>query len=332
MGSVRCGGLQPFSERGSPTIGSRRVGGRVSLWPSRVLLDQLRRLDQISSANAWIRRASACTAALSPRSPDELAARSLGGVRAGGEELEDHSQVRQPAEENTLVKQGSALLPMAPALLPAPGASGGRLDLQKPCSAALWWVRQGCEPVTSSVSKPPGTAVLGAVLPGRLGPSMPKGNAQLTSRETLSFQPPRRCSVTITSRRLAAAMQRQVGGDASTQSCRLESLELAPTQPPLLAAAANRLFAATTTSRWIHRITGGLASAFHERVAVVALASGGRAGGVLGRGGGRRVGLALPRRSRGRALRVAGQPGLARTGLVGDGRVVARSAAQRQRP
>jgi hypothetical protein len=54
-GSVRCGGLQPFSDRGSPTIGCRRVGGGVSLWPSRVLLDQLRRLGQVSSANAWIR-------------------------------------------------------------------------------------------------------------------------------------------------------------------------------------------------------------------------------------------------------------------------------------
>jgi hypothetical protein len=40
----------------------------------------------------------------------------------------------------------------------------------------------GFEPVTSSVSaKPPGTAVLHAVLPGHRQPSMPKGNAQLTS-------------------------------------------------------------------------------------------------------------------------------------------------------
>jgi hypothetical protein len=80
-GSGRCGGLQPFSDRGSPTIGSRRVGGGVSLWPSRVLLDQLRRLDQVSSANAWIRLGECLyriTVGLVGH--DELAARSLGGV------------------------------------------------------------------------------------------------------------------------------------------------------------------------------------------------------------------------------------------------------------
>ena len=74
--------------------------------------------------------------------------------------------------------------------------------------------------------------MLEAILPGRLGPSMPKGNAQLTSRETLSFPTSCRCSVTITARRLAAATQRQVGGDVSTQSCRLGVLDLAPTRPP----------------------------------------------------------------------------------------------------
>jgi len=114
--------------------------------------------------------------------------------------------------------------------------------------------------------------VLEAILPGRLGPSMPKGNAQLTSRETLSFPTSCRCSVTITARRLAAATQRQVGGDVSTQSCRLGVLDLAPMRPSSPAcrskrgqlehpirwrqsrpshrqqavAAANRLFAATT--------------------------------------------------------------------------------------
>ena len=77
-GSVRCGGLQPFSDRGSPTIGSRRVGGGVSLWPSRVLLDQLRRLDQVSSANAWIRLGECLyRITLALVGPDELAARSL---------------------------------------------------------------------------------------------------------------------------------------------------------------------------------------------------------------------------------------------------------------
>jgi hypothetical protein len=40
------------------------------------------------------------------------------------------------------------------------------------------------------VSKTPGTAVPGAVLPGHLRPSTRKGNAHLTSRETLFFQPP----------------------------------------------------------------------------------------------------------------------------------------------
>src|SRR5215207_1424038 len=73
--------LQPFSDRGSPTIGSRRVGGGVSLWPSRVLLDQLRRLDQVSSANAWIRLGECLyRITLGLVDPDELAARSLGGV------------------------------------------------------------------------------------------------------------------------------------------------------------------------------------------------------------------------------------------------------------
>ena len=40
------------------------------------------------------------------------------------------------------------------------------------------------------VSKTQGTAVLGAVLPGRRRPKTVKGNAQLTSRETLSFTTP----------------------------------------------------------------------------------------------------------------------------------------------
>jgi hypothetical protein len=108
-GSVRCGGLQPFSDRGSPTIGSRRVGGGASLWPSRVLLDQLRRLDQVSSANAWIPAGRV----LVPHHSRPRRSRRAGGAVSGwslsrGGELEDHSQVRQPAEENTLVKQGSA--------------------------------------------------------------------------------------------------------------------------------------------------------------------------------------------------------------------------------
>jgi hypothetical protein len=80
-GSVRCGGLQLCSDRGSPTIGSRLVGGGVSLWPSRVLLDQLRRLDQVSSANAWIRLGECLyRITLGLVGHDELAARSLGGV------------------------------------------------------------------------------------------------------------------------------------------------------------------------------------------------------------------------------------------------------------
>jgi hypothetical protein len=36
----------------------------------------------------------------------------------------DHSQVRQPAEVNTLVKQGSALLPLTPVPPPGPGHQG----------------------------------------------------------------------------------------------------------------------------------------------------------------------------------------------------------------
>jgi hypothetical protein len=53
----------------------------VSLWPSRVLLDQLRRLDQVSSANAWIRLGECLyRITLGLVGPDELAARSLGGV------------------------------------------------------------------------------------------------------------------------------------------------------------------------------------------------------------------------------------------------------------
>ena len=81
--------------------------------------------------------------------------------------------------------------------------------------------------------------MLDAVLPGRARPSWRKGNALLTSRETLSFQPPAD-GRSITSRRLAAAMQRQVGGDASAQSRRLGVARPGPNATPtLLAVPAN---------------------------------------------------------------------------------------------
>ena len=67
---------------------------------------------------------------------------------------------------------------------------------------------------------------------------MPKGNALLTSRETLSFNLlPTVGHHYLT--RLAAAMQRQVGGDASTPVVPPGSRSTSPTGPPLLAVAAN---------------------------------------------------------------------------------------------
>ncbi len=67
------------------------------------------------------------------------------------EELEGHSQVREPAELNTLVKEGSALLPLG---LPTTGrlAPAGRLSQQKALLSRGMVGATGFEPVTSSVS------------------------------------------------------------------------------------------------------------------------------------------------------------------------------------
>jgi hypothetical protein len=80
-GGVRRGGLQAFSDRGSPpTAGSRRVGGGVSLQPSRLLLDQLRRPGQVGSSSGLGpagKRLYRVTLGLV--GPDEMSARALGG-------------------------------------------------------------------------------------------------------------------------------------------------------------------------------------------------------------------------------------------------------------
>ena len=94
-----------------------------------------------------------------------------------------------------LLERSSALGELGGLL--AATATGGRVVLvageagigKSALVRALLVGATGFEPVTSSVSaKIQGTAVPGAVLPGRLRPSMLEGNALLASRETPSFR------------------------------------------------------------------------------------------------------------------------------------------------
>ena len=95
---------RPWTER-YPLLRSRREGGGVILQPPRLLLDSLRRPDQIGlcqwPGSGW--------QALPSHQSEALASRPTGGAGAGWmselatRELGGHSQVREPAEVNTLV-------------------------------------------------------------------------------------------------------------------------------------------------------------------------------------------------------------------------------------
>ncbi len=141
-GSVRCGGPRAFSGRG-PHRWSRRVGGGVSLQPSRLLLEQLRRLDQVGAVKClgpgWH---VPVPIGLGLIGPDEMAARSLGCMsRWWGNR---RALTGSAARRGEHVGETGKCSPAADACAATgPGASGGRLDPQKPCSAVLWWARQG---------------------------------------------------------------------------------------------------------------------------------------------------------------------------------------------
>jgi hypothetical protein len=72
------------------------------------------------------------------------------GEPVAGEPM-GHSQVRQPADVNTLVKQGSALLPLTPAPPPPQGIKGTAGSAKALLSSTMVGAT-GFEPVTSSVS------------------------------------------------------------------------------------------------------------------------------------------------------------------------------------
>ena len=124
-GSVLCGGPQAFFGPRPPTAGSRRVRvgsepSAISLAPGATPATRPGRFCQ-TPGSGWHVLVPIGHGLIGPRRD---AARSLGCLSRWWGEPGGHSQVRQPAEVNTLVKQGSALLPLTPAPPPAPEHQG----------------------------------------------------------------------------------------------------------------------------------------------------------------------------------------------------------------
>ena len=133
----------------------RRVGRGVSLELSRVLLEQLRRLDQVSSATAWIRLGECLyRITLGLVGPDELAARSLGGVGAGGGSWRTTHRFGGPQKRTPWLNREvlSCRWRLRRHLLQGIGCTAGSAKalLNRAMVGAT-----GVEPVTSSVSAKP---------------------------------------------------------------------------------------------------------------------------------------------------------------------------------
>ena len=151
-GSVRCGRLQAFSGRGPP-----HRWEQTHWWGSEPLaISCAPESTPTTRPGQFYKRLDPAGRVLVPHHSRPRRSPRDGGAVSGWSlsrwwELEDHSQVRQPAEENTLVKQGSALLPMAPAPPPAPGHQGTAESIKALLSSTMVGAT-GFEPVTSSVS------------------------------------------------------------------------------------------------------------------------------------------------------------------------------------
>jgi hypothetical protein len=158
-GSVRCGGLLPFSDRGSPTIGSRRVGGGVEP----LAISRAPGATPATRPGQFCKRLDPAGRVLVPHHSRPSRSRRAGGAVSGwslsrwwgaGGPLTGSAARRR----EHLVKQGSALLPMAPAPPPAPGHRLYGWICKSPAQQG-YGGRDRVEPVTSSVSANRGEAL-----------------------------------------------------------------------------------------------------------------------------------------------------------------------------